>query len=336
MSELCLDFVTVDVFSTATFGGNPLAVFFAVPHLTDQQMQQIAAEMNYSETTFVLPPADQANTANIRIFTPVAELPFAGHPNVGTGYVLAGNPSAVPAEGVVTSQVYDSSGRQHQKMRFEERAGLVEVVVEMLGQALPGRASISPPQNFQHRPGHSVVAMANALGLRTDQIVARDLGSDIVSVGIEFPVVEVVDLGALEACRANPSAFAQLSLYPDDLSAASSGLDEAFLVYVYCRTEQRVVRARMFDPLHGIPEDPATGSAAGALVGLLASRDQVQGSARYEVLQGHEIRRPSRITVDLLRDNGQVLETHISGDCVEVIRGRFTLPAVPDIQQTEE
>ena len=101
MSQQCLEFVTVDVFTRQTFGGNPLAVFFAAEQLSDKQMQQIAREMNYSETTFVLPPVDPANTASVRIFTPVSELPFAGHPNVGTGYVLANYPAAVPATGTV-------------------------------------------------------------------------------------------------------------------------------------------------------------------------------------------------------------------------------------------
>ena len=96
MSRLNLDFVTVDVFTEDTFGGNPLAVFFALnpqaAPLSTQQMQSVAAEMNYSETTFVLPPIDPANTAHIRIFTPKSELPFAGHPNVGTGFVMASHP----------------------------------------------------------------------------------------------------------------------------------------------------------------------------------------------------------------------------------------------------
>ena len=114
-SQLKLDFVTVDVFTKDTFGGNPLAVFFALDRqtapLTTQQMQSIAAEMNYSETTFVLPPADPANTARIRIFTPKSELPFAGHPNVGTGFVLASYPEALPVSGRLTISAAGTRGQ---------------------------------------------------------------------------------------------------------------------------------------------------------------------------------------------------------------------------------
>ena len=148
MSQQCLEFVTVDVFTSEIFGGNPLAVFFAAEHLRDQQMQQIAREMNYSETTFVLPPVDAANTANIRIFTPVNELPFAGHPNVGTGYVLANYPSAVPAAGTVESKTHPQTGQLQTCMRFEEKAGLVQVLVDMSSDVKAQRASISARSPF--------------------------------------------------------------------------------------------------------------------------------------------------------------------------------------------
>ena len=146
MSRLNLDFVTVDVFTKDTFGGNPLAVFFAsdlqAAPLTTQQMQCIAAEMNYSETTFVLLPADPANTARIRIFTPKSELPFAGHPNVGTGFVLASYPEAVPGYGTLKVKTDERSGRQQQLMRFEEKAGLVEVAVTLDSGGRPSRRGL--------------------------------------------------------------------------------------------------------------------------------------------------------------------------------------------------
>jgi trans-2,3-dihydro-3-hydroxyanthranilate isomerase len=241
MSQQCLEFVTVDVFTSETFGGNPLAVFFAAEHLRDQQMQQIAREMNYSETTFVLPPVDAANTANIRIFTPVNELPFAGHPNVGTSYVLANYPSAVPATGTVESKTHPQTGQLQTIMRFEEKAGLVRVLVDMSSDDKAQRASISAPQPFQQRLGHTLEAMAQALNLRPDQILGtgegEGEGSTIVSVGIEFPVVEVSDLHALQQCSANLEQFKRLSLNPD-IAGADVGIDEAFLVYVYCRGAQ--------------------------------------------------------------------------------------------------
>ena len=326
MSQQCLEFVTVDVFTSETFGGNPLAVFFAAEHLRDQQMQQIAREMNYSETTFVLPPVDAANTANIRIFTPVNELPFAGHPNVGTGYVLANYPSAVPAAGTVESKTHPQTGQLQTCMRFEEKAGLVQVLVDMSSDDKAQRASISAPQSFQQRRGHTLEAMAQALNLRPDQILGagEGEGSTIVSVGIEFPVVEVSDLHALQECSANLEQFKRLSLNPD-IAGADADIDDAFLVYVYCRTGSGQVSGRMFDPLHGIAEDPATGSAAGALAGLLAQQDRIDGHMQYQITQGVEMGRPSRIVVDVERDKGQISKTSIAGECVEVISGRLSL-----------
>jgi len=331
MNVMNLDFATVDVFTEDTFGGNPLAVFFAsdpqAASLTPQQMQRIAAEMNYSETTFVLPPVDPANTARIRIFTPKSELPFAGHPNVGTGFVLASYPEAVPVTGQLALKTDELGGGQQRLMRFEEQAGLVEVAVTLDVDGRAEHAQIAAPRSFEQRPGHSAQKMAEALGLDVDQIVAAHGGSTIVSVGIEFPVVEVVDPTALAACQPQVEAFRQLSLNAQLPDQQAEDLAEAFLVYVYCRSGLKKVRSRMFDPLHGIPEDPATGSAAGALAGLLADHDQLQGSARYTISQGEEMGRPSRITVDVVRDKGQILKTYITGHCVEVIQGTFLVPS---------
>jgi trans-2,3-dihydro-3-hydroxyanthranilate isomerase len=330
MNVMNLDFVTVDVFTRHAFGGNPLAVFFAsdpqAASLTPQQMKRIAAEMNYSETTFVLPPVDPANTARLRIFTPKSEMPFAGHPNVGSGFVLASYPEAVPVTGRLELKTDELGGGQQRLMRFEEQAGLVEVAVTLDVDGKAEQAQIAAPRPFEQRPGHSAQTMADALGLSVDQIVAAHGGSTIVSVGIECAVVEVVDPAALAACQPQVATFSRLSLSAQlpDLQAEDEA--QTFLVYVYCRIGSKKVRSRMFDPLHGIPEDPATGSAAGALAGLLADRDALQGTARYTFAQGEEMGRPSRITVDVVRDKGQILQTYITGYCVEVIQGTFRVP----------
>jgi trans-2,3-dihydro-3-hydroxyanthranilate isomerase len=213
-------------------------------------------------------------------------------------------------------------------MRFEEKAGLVQVLVDMSSDVKAQRASISAPQPFRQRRGHTLEAMAQALNLRPDQILGtgegEGEGSTIVSVGIEFPVVEVSDLHALQQCSANLEQFKRLSLNPD-IAGADVGIDEAFLVYVYCRGGSGQVSGRMFDPLHGIAEDPATGSAAGALAGLLAQQDRIDLHMQYQITQGVEMGRPSRIVVDVERDNGQISKTRISGECVEVISGRLSL-----------
>ena len=323
MRQQCLEFVTVDVFTQKTFGGNPLAVFFSGERLSDRLMQQIAREMNYSETTFVLPPVDPANTASVRIFTPVSELPFAGHPNVGTGYVLANYPAAVPARGTVKTSTNPETGQFQVSMRFEEKAGLVHVLVDMSSADKAQLARIAAPQALQQRSGHTIEAMARALNLQPDQILGSGGGSTIVSVGIEFPVVEVGDLHVLQQASANVEQFKRLSLDPG-MTGANAGVEDAFLVYVYCRNSSDEVSARMFGPLHGIPEDPATGSAAGALAGLLAQRDNIDGHMRYQITQGIEMGRPSRIVVDVERINGQISTIKISGECVEVIKGTLS------------
>lgn len=326
MQRRTLDFVTVDVFTENTFGGNPLAVFFAAQQLRSAEMQRIAAEMNYSETTFVLPPKDPKNTAQIRIFTPKSELPFAGHPNVGTAFVLAAHPVAAPVTGKI--ELVSDGGNRQCLMRFEERAGLVEVRVGLTADGTPKESCITAPQPFRRREGHPIEEMADALGLDAKQVVSVSGRSSIVSVGVEFPVVQVSGLEALAACEPQIDAFKALSLSrvsPGDVGS----IEDLFLVYAYCRAHPsrrpRFFRARMFDPLHGIPEDPATGSAAGALVGLLAEQEGLAGRARYEIAQGEEMSRPSRIIVDVTRDNGQILETKITGHCVEVIKGALTL-----------
>ena len=221
MSQQCLEFVTVDVFTRQTFGGNPLAVFFAAEQLSDKQMQQIAREMNYSETTFVLPPVDTANTASVRIFTPMNELPFAGHPNVGTGYVLA--TTLLCHKGTVTTSTNPETGQGQASMCFEEKAGLVQVLVDMSSDDKAQQARISAPQALQQRPGHTIEAMARALNLEPDQILGAAEGSTIVSVGIEFPVVEVGDLHALRQSSANIEQFKRLSLNPVITGANAGG-----------------------------------------------------------------------------------------------------------------
>ena len=330
MSRWGLDFVTVDVFTETTFGGNPLAVFFATQRLSAGQMQQIAREINYSETAFVLPPANPANSASIRIFTPVYELPFAGHPNVGCGFVLANHPAAIPTSGMVKTQTNSETGQKQMLMRFEEKAGLVEVAVDLEADDKAQRATIAAPQKFQQRSGHSGLEITRALNLGVNSLRNKNSPVPIVSIGIEFPVVEVCALEDLQHCSANHGEFMRLSLDLEPIPDSSVGIDlsRAFLVYVYCRTGANTVSARMFDPLHGIPEDPATGSAAGALAGLLATQDGVEGNVRYEIAQGHEMGRPSSITVDVARDKGQIRQTRISGRCVEVIEGQFSLPNV--------
>ena len=298
------EFATVDVFTNQRFGGNPLAVFPNARGLTDEQMQNIAREINYSETTFVTPPRDRKNTAEVRIFTPKNELPFARHPNVGTAWVLAENPGLVP--GLMSDD----------KMIFEQRAGLVEAKVRREKSGALTSCTILAPQKFHqlHSIPRSVaapcVSLANELVL-VDAVVA--------SVGIPFALVQVASLEALKSAKPDIPAFEYCNEhygYPE----------EPLCIMIYYRSESGVVGARMFGPLAGIYEDPATGSASAALAGLLASQDQrLAGTIKYEISQGVEMGRPSEIFLEAKKVEGEIESVSIAGQCVPVITGTLTV-----------
>lgn len=294
-------YVTVDVFTDRRFGGNPLAVFTDAQGLADREMQQLAAEMNYSETTFVLPPADPANTARVRIFNRTAEMPFAGHPNVGTGCVLA------------------TLGRgQGDVLRFEEIAGLVEVRIERAARGGVAGAHIAAPQPLSTGPDLPADAVAACAGLRASDLVLRAHPPRIASVGLPFCFVEVTG-DALTRALPDPAALRQLAASfaepPDRLS-----------LHLYARVDGSAshrLRARMFAPLSGTVEDPATGSANAALAALLLSLGS-GNEARFEIAQGVEMGRPSRLLAAARRTADGVRAT-VGGGCVQVLRGEAIL-----------
>lgn len=213
-------------------------------------MQRIAREFNYSETTFVLPPEDPAHTRKVRIFTPGAEIPFAGHPNVGAAFVLAAI-GAVPMVGEKTEVV------------FEEGAGPVAVAVRCPdGRTIDCELTAPQPLTWGATP--SVEAVAESIGLRPDVVVTRTHPPQVASAGLPFLCVELRDRPALADARARPEAHGALM--------QASGA-EGILIYTRDTGEAGLdLRARMYAPLHGVPEDPATGSANVALAGLLAAR----------------------------------------------------------------
>ena len=288
-------FVTVDVFTTQRFGGNPLAVFPDAEGLTDGEMQALAGEFNLSETTFVLPPSDAANTARVRIFTPRAELPFAGHPNVGTAWVLA------------------TRGRdQDGVLRFEELAGLVRVEVERAGSVITGARVAAPrPLHVEDGPAASVAAACAGLD-----------GSDLT--GAHPPLLAGVGATFLIA-PVTPEALTRAT--PDVAvfrarAASDPGFADQRALYLYAREGNRV-RARMFAPLAGIPEDPATGSAATALAALLLHHDG--GDAlNITISQGVEMGRPSELRAGARREADGV-RAWVGGDCVPVLDGKVSL-----------
>jgi trans-2,3-dihydro-3-hydroxyanthranilate isomerase len=296
-------FVTVDVFTSSRFGGNPLAVVPDARGLRDDAMAAIAREFNYSETAFVLPPKDPANTARVRIFTPTSELPFAGHPNVGTGYVLGrlgtlfGRPTA-------------------DVLLFEENAGLVVVELIRDGAGVIG-ATITAPQPLSLGPVLDRAKVAECVGLTPSAIVTTRHQPQYASVGLPFLCVEISDLDSLG--RATPST-ALFRAAQDEL--ADPGLEFNVYAYSVASTDPFAVRARMFAPLDGVPEDPATGSAAGALGAFLTHlRSDADLDLSFPILQGVEMGRPSQIDLAVRKRGGNVGRVGISGRCVDVMRG---------------
>jgi trans-2,3-dihydro-3-hydroxyanthranilate isomerase len=286
-------FVTVDVFTDRRFGGNQLAVFPDARGLTDAQMQSLAAEFNLSETTFVLPPADPANTARVRIFNRKHEMPFAGHPNVGTGCVLA-------------AQGRDKGGA----LLFEEIAGLVEVRIERDGGGAVAGATIAAPQPLSlglQLPADLIAACA---GLAAGDIVTAAHAPVVATVGNPFVLAEV---NGAALTRATPviDAFRQgLAQFP--------ALNGRLSLYLYARDGARV-RARMFAPIAGTVEDPATGSAATPLAAMLLSQGKAE-SGSWDIVQGVEMGRPSLLRATARRGTDGIRAT-VGGGCVPVLRG---------------
>jgi trans-2,3-dihydro-3-hydroxyanthranilate isomerase len=291
------DFVTLDVFTDRRFGGNPLAVFPDARGLSDADMQALAAEFNLSETTFVLPPEDPAHTARVRIFNRTAEMPFAGHPNVGTGYVLAG-------------QGRDRDG----VLVFEELAGLVEVRVARDASGGLTGAVIDAPRPLALGPELSAAQVAACAGLAAGDVVTSAHRPVQASLGVDFFFAEVTD-EALAGGTPDVAGFRRTA------AETGAGSDRLSLFLYALRGE--TVRARMFAPLSGAFEDAATGSAS-ATLGALRLSLSGEAEARYEISQGVEMGRPSRLSVAARRAPDGI-RASVGGGCVPVFRGEVTL-----------
>ena len=292
------------MFTDRRFGGNPpLAVFPDARGLSDAEMQALAAEFNLSETTFVLPPEDSAHTARVRIFNRTAEMPFAGHPNVGTGYVLA-------------QQGRDRDG----VLLFEELAGLVEVRVERDGTGAATGATIAAPQPLSLGPEMPADAVAECVGLDRADILVAAHRPVVASVGNSFVVAEVMP-AALPRAVPDVGRFRRAAA---EFPALGPG---RLPLYLYARdpgaTGEARLRARMFSPLAGTFEDPATGSAATPLAALLLSLTD-DTSRRYDIVQGVEMGRPSLLHATARRTPDGIRAT-VAGGCVPVLRGEALL-----------
>lgn len=294
-------YVSADVFTDRKFGGNPVAVVLDATDLSSAQMQAVALEFNYVETTFVLPPSDPDHTARVRIFTPDREVPFAGHPNIGTAFVLA-REAAARREAVPDRFV------------FEEQAGLVAVDL-LIESGMVAGAELTAPEPLSRRSGVPAETAAGCLCLAADDVSVAAHTPLVVSVGLPFLVVELASREALRRSRPDRQAFD--ALFP--LAGARS-------VYAYTRdvgpeAATRDIEARMFTSR--MVEDPATGSATAAMTALLA---ELGGASeiRLRVSQGVDMGRPSLLSARARRRDGRTT-AFVGGRCVAVFEGGFVL-----------
>jgi trans-2,3-dihydro-3-hydroxyanthranilate isomerase len=290
-------YVTLDVFTDEPFGGNPLAVVPEAQGLRGEQMQQIAREFNYSETVFVLPADGSDHDARVRIFTPARELPFAGHPTIGTAHVLAAAGNDEPDEIVLG-----------------EGVGPVPVRITWCdGRPVAGRLTLAGPgERDDDVPDPA--CLAAILSLEGDEIGHRGMHPAVVSCGIPFLLVPLAGSAAVRRAKLVPAVWEEHLM---DTAGEN--------VYLFA-VDGCDVHARMFGPAVGVPEDPATGSAAVAVAAYLGAAAEGDGTHRWNVAQGLEMGRPSRLQIEAVREGGAVTATRVGGASVPMCTGEISIP----------
>jgi trans-2,3-dihydro-3-hydroxyanthranilate isomerase len=299
-----LAYHVLDVFTERRFGGNPLAVVTDADGLDAARMQEIAREFNLSETVFVLSPQNAAHTARVRIFTPAAEIPFAGHPTVGTGALLAELRTPEP-------------GRPGDALIvLEERVGIVRVGVRLRPGSAPYAEFDAPKLPADAGVPPAADRLAAALGLIPAEIGFENHRPTRYGAGLAFAFVPVASLEAIAKARVAAGHW--------DAALAGQSVTGAFL---YCRQTVHTTssfHARMFAPDFGVAEDPATGSAAAAFAGAVHRFDALpDGVHRRIVEQGYEMGRPSAIALTMEIALGKLAGVRIGGHAVRVAEGRI-------------
>ncbi|QND47483.1 PhzF family phenazine biosynthesis protein [Rhizobium lusitanum] len=301
-------FSVYDVFTDSRLAGNPLAVIFDAEGLSDEAMQAIAKEMNLSETVFVLPPQNPAHTANLRIFTPGRELPFAGHPTVGTAIALAERAHASHGGEIDLVSVLD------------ERVGPVRCAVRLRQNKASFAEFDLPRKSQQILLPLDKADIANALSLKITEVGFENHVPSIWSAGVPFLLVPVHDVGAAERLEFDLPLWEKMVPFVDGALASA---------FVYCRggvNHNAKFHARMFPVGMGIVEDPATGSAVAALSGAIHQFDQLpDGHHPIIVEQGVEMGRPSFIHLHIDIDGGEIANARIGGQAVRVATGILEL-----------
>lgn len=305
-------FYQVDVFADAPFGGNPLAVFPDAEGLTTAQMQHLALELNLSETTFVLPPSAPGADFKVRIFTPRAELPFAGHPLVGTHWVLAHLGRVALQE--PTTQV-----------AFELGVGVRAATLHVAGGQVTRVVTDHQRPQFQGTASaNQVVRLAQALGLSAEAIAGAGAPVQAVSTGycqLFVPVRSLAEVSAVDVLRLDATLLAEVceELGVDGPDAAVFSLETVH--------SDRNAHMRFFAPHQGIPEDPATGSASGGLAAYLVHHHLVPATPPVTTVvteQGLEMDRPSRVMVDVEGEPDALTMVRVWGNVIPMMHGEFT------------
>jgi trans-2,3-dihydro-3-hydroxyanthranilate isomerase len=302
-----LKFYQADVFTGDPFGGNPVAVFPDAHGLADYQLQQIAREMNLSETVFVLPPTDEAAVIRLRIFTPTQELPFAGHPVLGTFYILAQLGLIAATDGVTRVMQECNIGLFPVELHAQEG----QVTSLMMTQPKP--EFLEPVSDME-----DVYKIAGALGLPKFVITDMKWPIEVVSTGLPVIIVPVRTLTAVHSIQPDASAIMEV--------CSQFGANGIMAFTTVTVEPSATVHARMFAPSIGILEDPATGSAGGALGAYLVQNGVVDVAPTTDIVveQGYEIERPSQILVRVESDDDIIQTVKVGGQCVMVGEGTLT------------
>jgi len=298
-------FIQVDVFTDKPFGGNPLAVFPDAEGLTAEEMQSLAREMNLSETTFVLPPAAAGADFKVRIFTPAAELPFAGHPVVGTHWALAHLGRFALSEPIT-------------QVCFELGVGVLPADLHVVGGRVEKVVMTQDRPTF-HAILEEASKLAEGLGLDVKAITETGLPVQIVSTGVPqmmVPVRSLAEVQALDAGELNTAALNRV--------CRATGTHCVMVFSLETEQAASTVHCRMFAPLLGVPEDPATGSANGALGAYLVHHRAIplaEPTTHIISEQGAEIGRSSTLFVEVDREGDEPTAVRVGGQVVLVAEG---------------
>lgn len=298
-------FYTLDVFTDQAFGGNPLAVFPDGANVPEERMLDVTREFNLSETVFVLPPDDPAHARKLRIFTPGGELPFAGHPTIGTTHLLA-------AIGAVPTVEGDNA------FVLEEGVGPIRVRARVIGGNVEF-AQLSAARMPERLPKTAEVEeIAAALSLTANDFVDDGVGPATFSCGVPFLFARLRDIAAVRRAKLNQAAW-ERGLTP-------RGINEMYFFAEGGEFPGSDIHARMFAPGFGIPEDPATGGAAVALAGYLRDlRQPGDGTVRWTIEQGVEMGRPSLLRLEADISNGAISGVRLGGQSVIVTEGQMEI-----------